>query len=139
MPRNKKRIQIKKKSVKKVVAKRNQKTPEQKAKDNDMLKLLLGRQVVSQTPTQQNQHTDEYRQKLEDYNKQLVEARREKDSLAAQVKQAKEEPQKEEPKQEQSYEDTYQSTQNEYQNNYFNRMRRPQKGYRNAMAQMILR
>ena len=91
MPRNKKRIQIKKKSVKKTVVRHTQKTPEQKAKDNDMLKLLLGRQVVSQTPTQQNQHTDEYRQKLEDYNKQLVEARREKDSLAAQVKQAKEE------------------------------------------------
>ena len=55
------------------------------------------------------------------------------------VEQPKEEPQKEEPKQEQSYEDTYQSTQNEYQNNYLNRFRRPQKGYRNAMAQMIFR
>ena len=91
MPRNKKRIQIKKKSVKKTVVRHTQKTPEQKAKDNDILKLLLGRQIGGQAPVQQNQHTDEYRQKLEDYNKQLVEARREKDSLAAQVKQAKEE------------------------------------------------
>ena len=79
MARNKKRLRIKKKANRKVIVKRQ--TPEQKAKENDMMKILLSRPMMGPTPAQQNQQNDKLMEKLEAANRKETELRRQNDNL----------------------------------------------------------
>ena len=80
MARNKKRVRInKKKAHRKVVVKRQ--TPDQKAKENDMMKILLSRPMMGPAPAQQNQQNDKLVEKLEAATRKENELRRQNDNL----------------------------------------------------------
>ena len=93
MPRNKKRVQLRKKRPAKKIIKRppHQPTAEENAKRNDMMKMLLGRGIMPQQPQQQAQQNDKLQEKLDAYNKLIVEARKKNDMLESQLKQRKNE------------------------------------------------
>ena len=104
MARNKKRIQLRKKKVIKRVKRHDNvdktQTPEQKAKENEMLKVLLGRQMMP-TP-QQNQQNDKQQEKIERQHQLLLELKNEldakrntKSNLQKEITQTKEQTQKE--------------------------------------------
>ena len=78
MPRTKKRVQLRKRKVNKKVIRHNTHnkiTPEQKAKENDMLKVLLGRQMMPSP--QQTQQADKQQEKIERQYKTLMELKAE--------------------------------------------------------------
>ena len=93
MPRNKKRVQLRKKRIARKIIKRpsHQPTSEENAKRNDMMKMLLGRGIMPQQPQQQAQQNDKLQEKLDAYNKLIVEARKKNDMLESQLKQRKNE------------------------------------------------
>ena len=87
MSRNKKRVQIKKKRAMRRVRRNDNssrvQTPEQKAKENEMLKLLLGRQM---TTPQQNQQHDKQQEKIEQLNKLIYEEQRKASNYEQELK-----------------------------------------------------
>ena len=89
MAKLKKRIKNKKKMIKKLVKHVNQqvkkKTNEQQAKENEMMKLLLSRQTMTQTPAQLSKENDKYQQQIDTYNKANYELQRKVENKEAEV------------------------------------------------------
>lgn len=87
MPRIKKRIQKKKTIIKKTIIKKtnksnkgdNKKTPEQQSRENDMLKVMLGRQP--QVIPGQTQQNDKIQQQIDTASKALIDIKNENTAL----------------------------------------------------------
>ena len=98
MAKLRKRIHNNKKKIVKRLIKHTQakhKTAEQQAKENDMMKTILSRQMIASPITQTYKDNDKIQQQIETYNKTLNEAKKRNEGLESELSRMKQQYQEE--------------------------------------------